>query len=154
MTVTNMTRGHINYQHGKRAVTIGGEMLFSAAGGADLVIYPRSIKNWNAPHDHQALTTQEREDVLNAVLCELKASGIAVEVDGDARVSPSPAAAAHSIAGGRQCQRSGYWAAPAKLGSRRYFFHGELLPDFDGTFGRVMWHWDADQDSPEAASRP
>jgi len=45
------------------------------------------------------------------------------------------------------CPKTGYWFTPAKLGSRRYFQQGEIMPDFPAsTYGITIWMWDQHQD--------
>jgi len=44
------------------------------------------------------------------------------------------------------CPKTGYWSTPAKLGSRRHFTQGEIMPDFPGsTYGITIWMWDQNQ---------
>ncbi len=50
------------------------------------------------------------------------------------------------VAGGQPCPRAGYWETPAKLGSRRYFKEGELMPVFAGAdYGATIWGWSTEQ---------
>jgi len=45
------------------------------------------------------------------------------------------------------CPKTGYWSTPAKLGSRRHFQQGEIMPDFPAsTYGITIWMWDQNQD--------
>jgi len=45
------------------------------------------------------------------------------------------------------CPKTGYWSTPAKLGSRRHFQQGEIMPDFPAsTYGITIWMWDQHQD--------
>jgi hypothetical protein len=43
------------------------------------------------------------------------------------------------------CPREGYWFTPAKVGSRRWFKQGEVMPDFKSDYGMTIWQWDDDQ---------
>jgi hypothetical protein len=43
------------------------------------------------------------------------------------------------------CPRGGYWFTPAKLGSRRFFKQGELMPEFKSDYGLTIWQWDDNQ---------
>lgn len=44
------------------------------------------------------------------------------------------------------CPKAGYWSTPAKLGSRRHFKQGEIMPDFPtSTYGVTIWMWDQHQ---------
>ena len=54
-----------------------------------------------------------------------------------------------SCEAGFTCVRSGYWFTPAKAGSRRYFKHGELMPEIGGDYGATIWQWDHNQDPPK-----
>lgn len=45
------------------------------------------------------------------------------------------------------CPKAGYWLTVAKLGSRRHFKKGDIMPDFPGSsYGVTIWMWDQDQD--------
>lgn len=43
------------------------------------------------------------------------------------------------------CPREGYWFTPAKIGSRRFFKQGELMPEFKSDYGQTIWQWDENQ---------
>lgn len=43
------------------------------------------------------------------------------------------------------CPREGYWFTPAKLGSRRHFKQGEVMPAFKTDWGLTIWQWDETQ---------
>lgn len=45
------------------------------------------------------------------------------------------------------CPRAGYWLTPAKLGSRRYFNAGEIMPAFESAYGETIWQWDVNQNA-------
>ena len=47
---------------------------------------------------------------------------------------------------GDPCPRDGYWFTPAMSGSRRYFRHGEVMPDTKSQWGATIWQWDIRQD--------
>jgi len=45
------------------------------------------------------------------------------------------------------CPKTGFWLTPAKLGSRRHFTQGEIMPNFPGsTYGMTIWMWDQNQE--------
>lgn len=43
------------------------------------------------------------------------------------------------------CPREGYWFTPAKIGSRRFFNAGEIMPSVGGDYGATIWQWDVQQ---------
>jgi hypothetical protein len=47
----------------------------------------------------------------------------------------------------KPCPRKGFWFTPAKQGSRRFFQHGELMPEFKTDWGATIWQWDESQQS-------
>lgn len=58
---------------------------------------------------------------------------------------------AHSrgrVVAGDRCPRSGFWFTPAKVGSRRYFSEGDIMPMMESDFGSVIWQWDQNQSPP------
>ncbi|MCY1224245.1 hypothetical protein D9M72_363910 [compost metagenome] len=51
--------------------------------------------------------------------------------------------------GGRPCPQGGWWDTPAKIGSRRYFKVGEVMPVIEGSdYGTTFWQWSQDQSTP------
>ena len=52
-------------------------------------------------------------------------------------------------AAGQPCPRDGWWFSPAKVGSRRYFKQGEVMPKLDTGYGDTFWQWDTDQSEPK-----
>ena len=51
-----------------------------------------------------------------------------------------------SRAGGEPCPQAGWWSTPAKVGSRRYFEAGEVMPVIEGSdYGATFWRWDSNQ---------
>lgn len=47
------------------------------------------------------------------------------------------------------CPREGFWFTPAKVGSRRYFKTGDVMPEVGGDYGATIWQWDQNQDPPK-----
>ena len=45
------------------------------------------------------------------------------------------------------CPREGWWVTPAKLGSRRHFKQGEVMPAFKTDWGLTIWQWDDNNQS-------
>jgi hypothetical protein len=43
------------------------------------------------------------------------------------------------------CPRDGFWFTAAKVGSRRWFKQGELMPSLGTDYGLTIWQWDEDQ---------
>ncbi|KVS34682.1 DUF3396 domain-containing protein [Burkholderia cepacia] len=60
-------------------------------------------------------------------------------------IVPPPAnrePARQSVRGGSACPEAGWWHTPAKVGSRRYFEAGEIMPVIEGSsWGTTNWHW-------------
>lgn len=50
---------------------------------------------------------------------------------------------------GQPCPKPGYWMTPAKAGSRRYFQHGQTMPEVQSDYGSTIWQWDSDQSDPK-----
>ena len=50
------------------------------------------------------------------------------------------------VSGGERCPRAGWWLTPARVGSRKYFEEGQLMPEVGGDYGATIWQWDAKQD--------
>jgi hypothetical protein len=72
-----------------------------------------------------------------------------VERDDDLGRAPQnralEAAQPHRIPAGETCPETGFYITPAKAGSRRRFQKGEVMPDFETTYGATIWQWDSDQ---------
>ena len=49
------------------------------------------------------------------------------------------------VAAGQAWSRSGMWFTPARIGSRRYFEAGEIMPSMNSEFGHTIWQWYGDQ---------
>ncbi|CAH0246987.1 hypothetical protein SRABI118_02867 [Massilia sp. Bi118] len=49
------------------------------------------------------------------------------------------------IAGGEKCTEPGFYFAPSRLDSRRYFSRGDTAPSFDTQYGATIWQWDMQQ---------
>ena len=43
---------------------------------------------------------------------------------------------------GEPCPREGFWLTPARVGSRRRFTQGEVMPAVGGDYGATIWQWD------------
>jgi hypothetical protein len=52
----------------------------------------------------------------------------------------------HRVLGGQVCPETGYYFTPAKVGSRRAFKKGDILPTLDTAYGTTIWQWDSHQD--------
>jgi hypothetical protein len=50
---------------------------------------------------------------------------------------------------GQPCPHAGFWFSPAKIGSRRYFKAGDVMPEIGGDYGATIWQWDPNQDPPK-----
>lgn len=50
---------------------------------------------------------------------------------------------------GQPCPKDGYWMTPAKAGSRKYFQHGEIMPEVSSDYGSTIWQWDNNQSDPQ-----
>lgn len=62
----------------------------------------------------------------------------------------SPKLTRPNVPAGQPCPESGWWHTPAKVGSRRYFKQGDVMPKIEGSsYGDTYWLWDADQESPK-----
>jgi hypothetical protein len=53
-----------------------------------------------------------------------------------------------SVPGGSPCPETGWWQTPAKVGSRRRFQQGEIMPVVKGsTWGATHWVWSDEEDA-------
>ncbi|MFB9290308.1 PoNe immunity protein domain-containing protein [Pseudoduganella plicata] len=50
------------------------------------------------------------------------------------------------VLAGDMCPREGFWETPAKVGSRKQFKFGEIMPAYGGDYGVVIWQWSLSQD--------
>ncbi|MDP9894638.1 hypothetical protein J2W32_003514 [Variovorax boronicumulans] len=92
----------------------------------DHLLYPKDLADW----------ARANHSLANLKPGASKAKGV---VSHSARVP-----------GGESCPRTGWWLTPAKVGSRRYFKVGEIMPVIDGSsYGSTFWQWDVDQSSPK-----
>jgi hypothetical protein len=66
---------------------------------------------------------------------------------GDAPSDPAPAARLIRVPAGEGCPETGFYFTPAKIGSRRLFQKGEVMPGIDSAYGSTIWQWDSDQAS-------
>ena len=67
------------------------------------------------------------------------------EDDGEASADAIPEIQ-QRVPAGQACPRSGWWHTPARLGSRRRFTEGEMLPVIeDSDYGATFWLWAEDQ---------
>jgi hypothetical protein len=53
------------------------------------------------------------------------------------------------IAHGQPCNRAGFWFTPAKVGSRKYFKVGDVMPEVGGDYGSTIWQMDTNQEPPK-----
>jgi Domain of unknown function (DUF1911)/Domain of unknown function (DUF1910) len=51
-----------------------------------------------------------------------------------------------TVRAGEPCPREGYWFTPAKVGSRRHFEAGDVMPSVGGDYGVTIWQRDEKQD--------
>lgn len=68
---------------------------------------------------------------------------------GSAPTMPASKDAYPRVPAGEPCPGEGWWFSPAKLGSRRYFKRGEVMPKLDTGYGDTFWQWDKDQGIPK-----
>jgi hypothetical protein len=67
----------------------------------------------------------------------------------DAARRAGPSSLKHpNVPAGQPCPETGWWFTPAKPDSRRYFKHGETMPDVGGDYGVTFWQWSTDQSPP------
>ena len=53
--------------------------------------------------------------------------------------------ASFRITGGEVCPESGYYFAPARADSKRFFARGTVMPTFAFEYGATIWQWDSQQ---------
>lgn len=64
-------------------------------------------------------------------------------------VGSIPEASPKRLMPGDSCTRKGFWFTPAQIGSRRYFKHGDVMPEVGGGYGVTIWQWDQNQGPPK-----
>jgi hypothetical protein len=64
-------RTHVRYREGERSILIDAEVL---APGRGIAIFTKSIKAWNAPHDQEAMSEEQKiaiaENIRRAIAFE------------------------------------------------------------------------------------
>ncbi len=68
------------------------------------------------------------------------------DIDGEDEPAAQPKHVALRVQAGQSCPETGYYFTPARADSRRHFRQGEVMPDFDSTYGLTIWQWDQFQD--------
>ena len=77
----NSTGTHIAFQRyaeGERTMRIDSEVLL---GPTDLVIYAKSMKNWEPPHETERVTVERRGDIIENIRRAFESQGRRIEVD-------------------------------------------------------------------------
>jgi hypothetical protein len=64
--VTRITPSGITVQVGERTVSVAGDALILRPE-APYFVYSGSIRAWQAPHEHEAFSAQDRQEVLRAI---------------------------------------------------------------------------------------
>lgn len=63
--------------------------------------------------------------------------------------SPSPdtsrAFEVHRVRAGGTCPATGFYLTPARPESRKLFREGEIMPEFQTSYGTTIWQWDINQ---------
>jgi len=49
------------------------------------------------------------------------------------------------VAAGQLCPEAGFYFTPARLGSRKLFQKGDVMPEFGTGYGATIWQWDVNQ---------
>lgn len=81
MELAEIARGHLRVKVGAKSVTISGEALLRGYGSPDFVLYQNSIAKWDAPHEHDDVTTAEKEQVIQFVKKEFSRRKILLEIE-------------------------------------------------------------------------
>jgi hypothetical protein len=116
-----------------------------AGGCAQLLIAGYDAWQVLLPRDPNRSTPQKRSDRSRDTVWTL-VERIA-DSGGGVPGAPDPVIAGVRLrcAANQPCPRAGYWFTPAKLGSRRFFKQGELMPEFKSDYGLTIWQWDENQ---------
>ena len=69
-------RSGVVYEEGGKTVEIEAEML---AGEIDMVIYFDSIRNWQSPHENEAISLDEKNRIKENITVALKEKGLVIE---------------------------------------------------------------------------
>ncbi len=76
-----MTRSRIEFEFEGKTISVGCEAYLPGYGSPDFVIYSNSIKNWEPPHEKEAISDEERMIILEALQAELKQKNISFEIE-------------------------------------------------------------------------
>jgi hypothetical protein len=92
MSIISMTMHQFVLQVGERTVTVGGDYLVTNGFQAMLYSFPM----WDPPHENEAVTEDERSDIVRLANEGLRERGMSVEWD---ETKPNPKAMAYILSG-------------------------------------------------------
>lgn len=73
-----LTRSSLRIRVKGRSVTVGGEAYLPGYGSPDFVVYENTIETWD---DGQAVSPEEKEEILRCIAQEAERQGIRVEIE-------------------------------------------------------------------------
>lgn len=79
--IKDVTRGHIEFEFEGRLVTVPGEALLPGHGSPDFVVFSKMLTGWDPPYDGVAMDEATKARLLDALVSEMSAAGMRVEID-------------------------------------------------------------------------
>jgi hypothetical protein len=79
-TVTYVSPSHIDVQVGHRRVQVGGEANVTKPQ-APYFVFSDTIRGWQAPHEHDAMSADDKESILRAIREHFEQKGMSYIVD-------------------------------------------------------------------------
>jgi len=81
ITIKNITRGHVEFEHDGRTAIIEGEGLLRGHGSPDFVLYSNTLKQWEAPHTAEAISDETKQTLLADLLKAFAQKGMTAEIE-------------------------------------------------------------------------
>lgn len=111
---------------------------------AQLLIRNEAADKANVGYDPETSQRISREPTIWTLVERVSGETVPPE-EGLGPIESAP----QRVPAGQSCPQSGWWSTPAKENSRRYFKHGEVFPEIEGSaYGATFWQWSPDQSSP------
>lgn len=81
LLIVNLTRGHIVLKVDEKTVIIYGEGLLRGFHSPDFVVFANSIKHWDAPHDRDEISIEEKREILDFLTEEFARRNMRIEIE-------------------------------------------------------------------------
>lgn len=100
-------------------------------------------------HEGSKLTPTRFDDTPQARRLVAESGAESIDSIEWSAVGSIPEALPKRLMAGEPCTRNGFWFTPARIGSRRYFKQGDVMPEVGGDYGVTLWQWDHNQNPPK-----